>query len=245
MLEAGRKPHLCRPASPAPRPTICGRPSPTGRWPTTSHRFVPKPGDAIFLPAGTVHSVGGDAVVFEVSENSDVTFRLVRLGPRRCRDRPASGAPGRPGHRLHRLWPRARSARWCRWWRRRPRWCASGSSIVGISACGALRGRSPFTVGAAGEPRVLVCTEGAGQVEHGGETYAVGRGDVMLLPAAVGACAFRPERPSDLAGSQLLPAMKKLDRLRPGRHTAPRANPPPMPKWRACSTTFSASSGWR
>ncbi|MGA8184534.1 MAG: mannose-6-phosphate isomerase, partial [Terriglobia bacterium] len=55
-----------------------------------------------------------------------------------------------------------------------------------------LRGQSPFTVGAAGMPRVLVCIEGAGQVEHGGATYEVGRGDVWLLPAVVGACAFRP-----------------------------------------------------
>ena len=38
--------------------------------------FTPKPGDAVFLPAGTVHSLGGDVVVFEVQENSDVTFRL-------------------------------------------------------------------------------------------------------------------------------------------------------------------------
>jgi hypothetical protein len=38
--------------------------------------FTPKLGDAVFLPAGTVHSLGGDLVVFEVQENSDVTFRL-------------------------------------------------------------------------------------------------------------------------------------------------------------------------
>jgi mannose-6-phosphate isomerase len=55
-----------------------------------------------------------------------------------------------------------------------------------------LRGQSPFTVGAAGVPRVLVCIEGAGQVERGGATYAVGKGDVVVLPAVVGACAFRP-----------------------------------------------------
>ena len=40
--------------------------------------------------------------------------------------------------------------------------------------------------------RVLVCIEGAGQVEHGGATYAVGKGDVVLLPAVIGACTFRP-----------------------------------------------------
>jgi mannose-6-phosphate isomerase len=55
-----------------------------------------------------------------------------------------------------------------------------------------LRGQSPFSVGAAGVPRVLVCIEGAGQFEHSGATYAVGKGEVWLLPAEVGACAFRP-----------------------------------------------------
>ena len=38
--------------------------------------FTPKPGDAVFLPAGTVHTLGGDIVVFEVQQNSDVTYRL-------------------------------------------------------------------------------------------------------------------------------------------------------------------------
>jgi mannose-6-phosphate isomerase len=55
-----------------------------------------------------------------------------------------------------------------------------------------LRGQLPFTVGATGVPRVLVCIEGVGQVEHSGATYAVGKGDVVVLPAVVGACAFRP-----------------------------------------------------
>jgi len=34
-------------------------------------------GDAVFLQAGTVHSLGGDIVVFEIQQNSDVTFRPV------------------------------------------------------------------------------------------------------------------------------------------------------------------------
>ena len=55
-----------------------------------------------------------------------------------------------------------------------------------------LRGQSPFTVGASGVPRVLVSIEGAGEVEHGGTAYAVGKGDVYLLPAVAGACTFRP-----------------------------------------------------
>ena len=55
-----------------------------------------------------------------------------------------------------------------------------------------LRGESPFIVGAAGTPRVLVCIAGDGQLEHDGTNYAVGKGDVLLLPAVVGACVFRP-----------------------------------------------------
>jgi mannose-6-phosphate isomerase len=33
--------------------------------------IAPKPGDGVFIPAGTVHSLGGDVVVFEVQQNSD------------------------------------------------------------------------------------------------------------------------------------------------------------------------------
>jgi mannose-6-phosphate isomerase len=153
--------------------------------------FTPKPGDAVFLRAGTVHSLGGDVVVFEVQQNSDVTFRLYDWGhvdaktsqPRAlqvdeaiaCIDF-AQGAVGPVAPVLEAETPVERERLFhCeqfRLWR--------------------LRGQLPFTVGAAGVPRVLVCIEGEGLVEHGGTAYAVGRGDVVLLPAVVGACAFRP-----------------------------------------------------
>jgi mannose-6-phosphate isomerase len=37
-----------------------------------------------------------------------------------------------------------------------------------------------------------VCIAGDGQLEHDGTTYAVGKGNVVLLPAVVGACLCRP-----------------------------------------------------
>jgi mannose-6-phosphate isomerase len=40
----------------------------------------PKPGDAVFIPGGTVHTLGDDVVVFEVQQNSDTTFRLYDWG---------------------------------------------------------------------------------------------------------------------------------------------------------------------
>jgi mannose-6-phosphate isomerase len=55
-----------------------------------------------------------------------------------------------------------------------------------------LRGQAPFTVGADRVPRVLVCIQGAGQLEYGDSACAVGKGDVWLLPAVLGACTFQP-----------------------------------------------------
>jgi mannose-6-phosphate isomerase len=153
--------------------------------------FTPKRGDGVFLPAGTVHSLGDDIVVFEVQQNSDVTFRLFDWGhvdattgqPRAlqvdqalaCVDF-ADGAAGLVTPVVEATTPveRERLFHCEHFWLWR------------------LQGHSPFTVGAAGVPRVLVCIEGAGQVEHGGATYALGKGDVLLMPAVVGACVFRP-----------------------------------------------------
>ena len=153
--------------------------------------FIPKQGDSVFLPAGTVHSLGGDVVVFEIQENSDVTFRLDDWGhvdPKSGRPRAlqvdqalsaidvAQGAVAPVAPVVEETKPVERERLFdCdhfRLWR--------------------LRGQSPFAVGAAGVPRVLVCIEGTGRVEHGGETYAAAKGDVLLLPAAVGACVFQP-----------------------------------------------------
>lgn len=40
------------------------------------HAFTPKPGESVHLPAGTVHAVGPDVVLFEIQTNSDLTYRL-------------------------------------------------------------------------------------------------------------------------------------------------------------------------
>jgi mannose-6-phosphate isomerase len=73
-----------------------------------------------------------------------------------------------------------------------------------------VRGESAFTVKAVGGPRVLVCIDGTGQLNYGGATYPggatdprgathpggatyeIGKGDVVLLPAALGECTFQP-----------------------------------------------------
>ncbi len=153
--------------------------------------FTPKLGDAVFLPAGTVHSLGGGIVVFEVQQNSDVTFRLydwnhieAKTGKPRalqvdqalaCIDF-ANCAGGLVKPVVEATEPVRRE----RLFHREHFWLWR------------LRGQSPFTVGTRGLPRVLVCTEGVGQVEHDGAAYAIAKGEVVLLPASIGACVYRP-----------------------------------------------------
>jgi mannose-6-phosphate isomerase len=43
-----------------------------------------------------------------------------------------------------------------------------------------------------GLPRVLVCIEGGGEIEQGYATYAVGKGEVLFLPAVMGPCTVWP-----------------------------------------------------
>jgi len=45
-----------------------------------------------------------------------------------------------------------------------------------------IAGGSPFSVGAMDLPRVLVCIEGGGEIKQGYASYAVGKGDVLFLP---------------------------------------------------------------
>jgi mannose-6-phosphate isomerase len=44
--------------------------------PATLARFVPKPGDCVFLKANTVHAIGADILLFEVQQTSNITYRL-------------------------------------------------------------------------------------------------------------------------------------------------------------------------
>jgi len=203
VLEAGTKSRIYAGLKPGTTADDLRRAVASGVVADAVASFVPKQGDGVFLPAGTVHSLGGDVVVFEIQENSDVTFRLDDWGhvdPKTGRPRAlqvdqalsaidvAQGAVAPVAPLVEETTPVERErlfdCDYFRLWR--------------------LHGQSPFAVGAAGAPRVLVCLEGTGRVEHGGETYAAGKGDVLLLPAAIGVCAFRPSGPVTLLEVALL-----------------------------------------
>jgi mannose-6-phosphate isomerase len=153
--------------------------------------ITPKPGDGVFIPAGTVHTLGGDVVVFEVQQDSDVTYRLydwdhvdAKTGqPRPLQIDQALASIDFAGRAAGLVTPLVETAAHVK----REKLFDCKHFLLWR-----LRGKSPFTVGASGVPSVLVCIEGAGRVEHAGAAYAVGKGDVWLLPAMAGACAFRP-----------------------------------------------------
>jgi mannose-6-phosphate isomerase len=152
--------------------------------------FAPVIGDAVLIKAGTVHSLSG-LMVFEVQENSDVTFRLYdwdRTDPKTGHKRPlqvesaldcinyTQGSIGPLAPVLEAMVPVCRErlldCTHFRVWRH--------------------SGNVPFPVGAAGEPRVLIAIAGTGEIEHRGTRYAIGNSGAILLPAAVGACICRP-----------------------------------------------------
>jgi mannose-6-phosphate isomerase len=152
--------------------------------------FIPSSGDAVFIPAGTVHSLR-DVVIFEVQENSNVTFRLYdwdHLDPKTLQHRPLQveqamacidfkqGAVGPVVPLVEQLEPALRERLFdCehfRLWR--------------------LRAKAPFAVGSAGAARVLVCSAGEGHVRQNGADYPFKAGEVLLLPAEVGVCACCP-----------------------------------------------------
>ncbi|WP_428330030.1 type I phosphomannose isomerase catalytic subunit [Mucilaginibacter sp.] len=152
--------------------------------------FKPKVGDSVLIEAGTVHTLG-DVVVFEVQENSDVTYRLYdwdrideKTGKPRDLQVPEALAcidfdkvdigPVIPVVKSNEPVLRElviENEHFCLW---------------------RLTGEYPFMVGKDKTPRVLVCIDGEGEVEYNSELYHLAKGEVMLLPATTGACPFVP-----------------------------------------------------
>jgi mannose-6-phosphate isomerase len=153
--------------------------------------FMPTTGDAVLVPAGAVHALRA-VLVFEVQENSDVTFRLFdwnQVDPVSHRPRPLQVEEAMDcidfGQReIGPLVPVVTEA--TPGLRERLVECAHFKMWR-------LRSTAPITVGEAGVSRVLVCIAGAGRVRHDGVDHAFGSGEIVLLPAIVGVCVCTPD----------------------------------------------------
>jgi mannose-6-phosphate isomerase len=153
--------------------------------------FKPKVGDSVLIEAGTVHTLG-DVVVFEVQENSDVTYRLYdwdRIDEKtgEPRDLQVKEALACIDFAKTEIGPVTTVVK-----TRKPELHEMVIENEHFSLC-RITSECPFMVGKEASPRVLVCIEGKGEVESKDEFYYVAKGDVMMLPATVGACPFVPK----------------------------------------------------
>lgn len=155
------------------------------------HSFVPKKDDAVFIHSGTVHTLQG-TVVFEVQENSDVTFRLYdwdRTDPKTGKKRdlqldkamacidfdqveigPVNPVKSKNIENAEKLFDNNHFKLW------------------------RIKNTSKFSVGIKDEPTILVGIEGKGTVKYDDNEYGIDKGEVMLLPAIIGPLNFIPEK---------------------------------------------------
>jgi mannose-6-phosphate isomerase len=160
------------------------------------HQFSPRPGDCVFLPAGTVHAVGGGVLMAEVQQTSDATFRLFDWNRR--------DAKGRT-RQLH-----IEESLACIDWNSGPVHPVRAKSYPSgqMGPRGAIRQRlvvcpyftleylrqcEPFPCGGVGRLQVLMVLHGRGRLRTGEGDWELVPGDTLLLPAALDTLTCRPE----------------------------------------------------
>ena len=167
---------------------------------TVLNRVPVKPGDMLFIPAGTVHAITAGLLLYEVQQNSDTTFRLY--------DWDRTDASGKPRdlhvkeseqvidlrrHDKHRIAPLTLSHAThdeefrvaCRHF-----------AVVRYSGF-----KGDVALGNQERFRVLTCISGAFEISwDGGQSMAVNLGETVLVPAACG----NPKLTEAVPGSDLL-----------------------------------------
>jgi len=156
------------------------------------HQFPPRPGDCVFLPAGTVHAVGGGVLMAEVQQTSDATFRLFDWNRR--------DANGRM-RQLH-----IEEAFACIDWNSGPVYPIRATNYPSGAAESLrqqlvqcpyftleyLHYREAFSL-KGGVFQVLLVLHGSGRLEGGADERTLAPGDTLLLPAALEALTCCPE----------------------------------------------------
>lgn len=152
------------------------------------HIVPPKPGDCLFLRAGIVHAIGAGAMLFEIQQSSDITYRLFdwnRVDPKTGKSRELHidkglacvndvAGPCNP------VTPISHGRREilvdCEFFFL-DRWTTA----------------EPFQVGRLGECRMVVCLQGEAELSWKNHHFKVIPGQVWLLPAETGECQVMPK----------------------------------------------------
>lgn len=175
-------------------------------------------GDVLYVPAGTVHAIMADTLLYEVQETSDITLRLYDWG--------RMGLDGKPRdlhvedslkvirplcHDQHRIPPLNLTS------------CTTGVRRALRAACRyfaleQFQWDTPATASLPPVPsfRVLTCVAGSGIVSTDGGTGAFSLGDTLLVPADADAVALEGSQGCsvllswvpDLRSEVVLPALE-------------------------------------
>ncbi|MBC19092.1 MAG: mannose-6-phosphate isomerase [Planctomycetaceae bacterium] len=165
-----------------------------GKCESCLHRLEPVPGDCIYIPAGTVHAIGGGLLIAEIQQASDTTYRLF--------DWNRFGADGQP-RQLH---------------------IAQGLDVIDYNR-GPISIQKPqptdekeiqrlvagdhFTIdrwqfarplkaGGDGKCHLLSAIEGEVEIPGDPQGKPLMRGEVLLLPASMGAVSVTPRSKATL-----------------------------------------------
>jgi mannose-6-phosphate isomerase len=150
--------------------------------------FQPKAGEAVFIKAGTVHTLQ-DLVVFEVQQNSDVTYRLYdwdRVDEKtgKPRDLQVEEALACIDYSLVDIGPVTPVT-------------TSEDAFIKEKIFDSdkfrawrLTCRSTFMIGEEGTPRILIGISGTGEIQTRDESFDLAKGETMLIPASVGPVKF-------------------------------------------------------
>ncbi len=157
------------------------------------HGFTPRPGDCLFLRAGTVHAVGGGVLLAEVQQTSDATFRLFDWG------RVDGAGRARPLH--------VEQALACIDWGQGPvepvripdfeeppsgkleRWPLADCRHFALEY---LRGGEPIACGG-GRLEILTVLRGRGRLVDGRAAREVTAGQTWVLPASAAPARLEPD----------------------------------------------------
>jgi mannose-6-phosphate isomerase len=155
------------------------------------HSFTPRPGDCVFLPAGTVHAVGGGVLMAEVQQTSDATFRLFDWNRRDAQGNQRQLHIEEALASIH--WTRG-PVQPLRAFDADPR----GQVRVPLVECpfftlAYVHQEETFTCGGVGRLQMLVVVHGGGSWSIPGGELPVRAGEAWLLPASMPATRCVPQ----------------------------------------------------